>query len=409
MSSGTSFSSTPSSPKSVKLASRRPRRDIQPINYREHSSEEEDSFISVDSNIPETRTPVSPSHPEFILQQTPPQTDQVLEEASGKLQWVQSVQDIQPNWPALGDQPAEDAAMASFETENGTDDANALQSSCRAMEKIEWDDNDVEFFFAQTEIKMASHGVKKQFTKFQALSTTLPKKVIDQVKPLMRKKETDFTSNDSYLLLKNEIMRIFGPKPEASVDRALTRVLVDTPSNLARTLVNDICKHELDGCCCPAIVLSLWKRQLPTSVKAGIAGMKLTKDTFNATVTHADEVFDSVNPSGATASVAAIKAQPSLDQTLPALQSSVVPEVNAIRGGRNRGRGRGGRGRGRGQAPSAPSGPSGPKHKGAKHPDLPSGDWTGCQMHHRWGRGAFFCSEPGTCPWRNVFAPKPTK
>ena len=52
---------------------------------------------------------------------------------------------------------------------------------------------------------------------------------------------------------------------------------------------------------------------------------------------------------------------------------------------------------------------SGCRQKGTKHPDLPAGDWTGCQMHFKWGRSAFFCSDLGACPWRNVFAPKPAK
>ena len=129
-----------------KLAARRPRRGINTVNYKEESSDDEDqSFISVDSNLPDPKTPVSPSHPEYILQPTPPSVNQVLSEASDRLQLVQVVQDIRPIWPALEDQNI--ATMATpFESENGTDDANALQNACRAMEKLEWDDNDVEFF-----------------------------------------------------------------------------------------------------------------------------------------------------------------------------------------------------------------------------------------------------------------------
>ena len=40
---------------------------------------------------------------------------------------------------------------------------------------------------------------------------------------------------------------------------------------------------------------------------------------------------------------------------------------------------------------------------------LPSGDWTGCNMHFKHGRGAFFCSGPATCPWKNVFTARPSK
>ena len=78
--------------------------------------------------------------------------------------------------------------------------------------------------------------------------------------------------------------------------------------------------------------------------------------------------------------------------------------------GRGRGRGRGegkGRGRGRGRGAQQPQ-QSG--NKGPKHPDLPQGDGLGfCGMHHKFGRGAFFCSDPSSCPWKDIYTKKPTK
>ena len=155
------------------------------------------------------------------------------------------------------------------------------------------------------------------------------------------------------------------------------------------------------------------------NVKARIAGHRLSKDTFNEITELADDTFESSAP---TASVAAVMAgsvpaqagatPSSLDQTLPALQYSTVPEVNAIRtnrggrGGRRNFRGRGFRGGG-GRGASSSTG--GQRHPGSKHPDLPAGEWTGCQMHFKHGKSAFFCSEPGTCPWKHVFLPRPTK
>ena len=68
-------------------------------------------------------------------------------------------------------------AIVAFEDEDGADEAGALREACRNVEKIEWDDNDVAFFFSKVEIKMSAVGVKKQYTKFQVLSTVLPKKV----------------------------------------------------------------------------------------------------------------------------------------------------------------------------------------------------------------------------------------
>ena len=117
---------------------------------------------------------------------------------------------------------------------------------------------------------MAIAGVRKQYTKFQILASIIPKKVQDEVKKFTRRNEAEFPQNNAYKTLKEEIYRIFGPRPEVAVDRALGRVLVGKPSSLARALVNDLCKKELEGCtCCPAIVLALWRRHLPGTFGQG--------------------------------------------------------------------------------------------------------------------------------------------
>ena len=309
----------------------------------------------------------------------------------------------------------QDDIMVAFEDEDGRDSANALTEACRTLEKLNYDPQDILFSFGQAEIKMAQWGVKKQWTKFQALSTWLPKNVLDQVKPLLRKTEDEY-QNDAYKKLKTEVLRIFSPKPEASIERAFNRVLVDKPSSLARELVNDICKEELDGCCCPDIISFMWKKHLSPQVRAGIAKYKLSRDNFNEVTQLADEIHESNMPS---ISAIQISSDP-LNETQPGLQYP-VQEVNAIRrgSGRGQGRGRGFRGRGRGGrgansnsgSGSAPSSghPASSGHKGTKHPDLPDGEWTGCFMHFRHGRGAYFCAEPATCPWKNIFTPRPPK
>ena len=305
-----------------------------------------------------------------------------------------------------------------FQDENGVDDEGALKEACRSLEKLEWDDNELGFFFNRAEKRMKMAGVKKQFTKFEGLSEILPKKVQDEVKQILRKGEEEFPNHDAYKILKKEVWRIFGPRPSAAVDRALGRVLSGKPSQLARSLVNDICKKDLDGCeCCPDIVFALWRRHLPGNVRAGIAGTPFTKENFNEILELADSIFDNTqNPAIAAYQVAAVTS-PSLDETLPALQQA-APEVAAMRGGRGgRGRGRGGRGNrgGRGgntnSTPPAQNNQNGgqpqQRHKGNKHPDLPKGVWLGCAMHFKWGRQSYFCSEPQTCPWKNVTATRP--
>ena len=314
-------------------------------------------------------------------------------------------------------------AVVDFEDEDGQDDDRAMQDACRNLERFEWQPEDLPFYFNQIEAKMAAAGVKKNYTKFQVLSTILPRKVQDQVKPLLRLKASDFPNGDAYKKLKAEVLRIFGPKPKRAVERALGRVLSGKPSELARELVNDICKKQLDGCeCCPAVIEALWHRHLPPNVRAGIAQYSLSKATFNQVLDLADDIFESSAPPPSVSAFTTVRSA-NLDETQPAIPYA-APEVAGVsrgRGGRG-GRGNRGGGRGRGRGGSAPANNAnsnqssggqsggqatgGQRHKGTKHPDLPDGVWQGCAMHFRWGRQAHFCSEPSTCPWKNVYTPK---
>ena len=52
--------------------------------------------------------------------------------------------------------------MVNFEDENGVDEAGALGAGLRSLEKLEWDDKDLAFFFNRVETRMGSAGVKKE-------------------------------------------------------------------------------------------------------------------------------------------------------------------------------------------------------------------------------------------------------
>ena len=379
--------------------------DPQLSSGQESSDEDDNNFVSP------RRPPQSPSaSPRALLVPDQPQVQEVLESAGRALRNTAARQQRQGREGEVVAAAAAAAAVmpdriVAFQDEDGLDEAGALREACRNVEKIEWDDNDVAFFFSKVEIKMSAVGVKKQYTKFQVLSTVLPKKVEDQLKPILVKTETEFPNKDAYKLLKKEILRIFGPKPERAVERALGRVLVDTPSHLARDLVNDLCKTQLKDCqCCPAIVSTLWKRQLSSQVRAGIAHCQFNAETFNAVVQLADDIHSTSYPAGAQ--VAALQAGAAgLDETQPAIP---YPEVAAIRGAQ---RGRGGRGRGNrgGNRGGGGQGQGKPQRKGTKHPDLPPGDFKWCNMHFKWGKGSYFCAEPSTCPWKDITSPKPAK
>ena len=56
-----------------------------------------------------------------------------------------------------------DHIMAAFEDEDADNsDTRALELSCKQLDKFQWMDEDVQFYFQQVEARMASVGVKKQ-------------------------------------------------------------------------------------------------------------------------------------------------------------------------------------------------------------------------------------------------------
>ena len=136
------------------------------------------------------------------------------------------------------------------------------------------------------------------------------------------------------------------------------------------------------------------------SSKAGIAHLKLTSATFNQ-ITQLADVIHMYNLHVASSSMSSLNAVTSsgdqLNETQPGLPYP-VPEVNAIKNNRGSKNGSGGRGGRRGRVnrgnqgagnSSAPSASSSSGHRGSKHPDLPSGEWTRCSMHYKHGNGAF--------------------
>ena len=390
-------------------------RNWNPLNppINEQSSDEDNNFESPPENQPNPSELVSPrrphqsasASPRALLRPDPLPVQEVLEQVDQRLRNLPNREQRVANRAAHREaqeaaQAAAEAAAAArqpvmppqivdFEDENGVDDPAALQNACRNLERFTWDQSDIKFTFQKMEIKMAAVGVKKQYTKFQVLSTVIPKVVEDEVKPILTKKETEFPNADAYRVLKKRILEIFGPRLEESISRALGRVLVGQPSQLARALVNDICKEDELCKCCAAVISTLWKRQLPSNVNSGIARYPFNKENLDEILKLADDIYSSNQPKASLAAytVAAVAdaTHSVLDETQPGLPYPVVQEVSAVRGFRGGGRGgrgwRGGRnnrGNNRGgqnqqQSSGASANPT-PKHKGTKHPDLPAGD-----------------------------------
>ena len=318
----------------------------------------------------------------------------------------------------------EEPINMTFEDENAADKTNALSEALKTLSNHKFDTDDLHFTLNQMETRMAAAGVKKQFTKLQVLATTLPPHIIKQVKPILRKSEAEFENNDAYKQLKTTIIRIFGPKKDDRMKEALSLVLTDKPSELARELVDKVCKKNLQGCeCCPDIILCLWKRHLSSQVRAGIAKMEFNENTFEEIVQLADDIHQTTR---APRAIAAVAAPESLDETQPAIPYA-QPEVAAVRGsgrggrggnnrgwrGGGRGSGRGGGGRGssnsgqnngqsQGQGQGGSQGGQRGGRRGARHADGPPD--SACSMHFRWGRSANFCTNLSHVPGRITFS-----
>ena len=409
------------------------------MNYAEESS----SSGSSESAHPASPPPGSPSE-ESGLNPLRALTDQVASEHTIN-QLADRLNASFGNQDQIPEQ-VQGARMANYDETTGTDGANALEKSCSGLKGYDFDEQDLGFYFNQVELQMRQNGVKKNYTKFLVLTAILPAKVRDQVKALLRKQESEYTdaNQQPYKILKEKILKIYRPPQESRFERAMSRVLSGKPSELARALVSDLCDHELVGCCCGHIIVGFWKRQLPLSVRQAIASEEFNADTFDQVVQHADDVMNQtkmglfMSPgvsalSGAVSLPAPQVFDEAFHEEWP--NASQQQQVAAFgysrgrggnRGGRGQGRGqRGGRGNGRGSGFSRGGGQGGqngqgsnqgqgqgkgnshPRHKTQRHPDSPP--FQSCFRHWTFGKSAHFCMEPGTCPWKDFYVPKPNQ
>ena len=171
---------------------------------------------------------------------------------------------------------------------------------------------------------------------------------------------------------------------------------------------------------------------LPPTVKAAVAGMPLkTAEEFEATIKKADEVYQAIKtkdsvaalaasapkakPTSAAQSVPKKKADldtsadaPALDQMahlaeqIAAFNKKYQPKKTGNSGGNSsrgtqqkRGNGRGGAGQYR------------PRGRGNPHPDGPPDNCY--NIHCQFGRNAYYCLSPSTCPWAEYKGTPPGK
>ena len=166
-----------------------------------------------------------------------------------------------------------------------------------------------------------------------ALQKLLPLKIKEEVKSLLRITKTR-SGNDIYFRLKQELLDLFGKKPEDDYIQAKNRVLSGKPSQLGKKLIDDICPGDvkLQGCHCAKAVWATFRGQLPVVIRNHISEMTFSKDTYKAVFAKADQVWASNQAP-----------EPNPRATVAAVQSNLsntTTEVAAVGQGRGQPRGR---------------------------------------------------------------------
>ena len=390
-------------------------RNWNPLNppINDQSSEEENNYESPPENNPsELVSPNRPhqsasASPRALLRPDPPPVEEVLADVGRRLGELPNRQQRSENRNAVRQaqeaaaaaRAAEEAArqpvMANYDQQNIADEAGAF-ANARDV-KIPFNKHDIRLWFSLIESKMQFAGIGKQWSKRQVLVQLIPPEHHADFRQYLHLQETQ-AGPDSYYQFKKAILKRFGPKRADGFDKAISRVMTDTPSKLGREILHDICPKTtpLSGCCCADTVLGIWRRSLPSVVRNQIADMDFGPTTYEAVFDRADVVWAS---NAASISVAA-----TLTKTSTA---EVAATGKPNRGGRNnRGGGRGGGNSGGGSGNSGGgSGGGTKKGRGPRHSDNPPE--SACNVHWRFGKAAWHCADRHGCPWRDYESPKP--
>ena len=332
------------------------------------------------------------------VQPTPPTDD---EPALADDDFHSAGEEEQENQPQPQPQPV---IMADFDAENGNDPNDVYTKAAHI--KLEYNPNNVEFWFNQIEAKMRFAGVASQWTKLQVLITLIPSNVSEEIKHLLRVSSQANATATCYKDAKDEILALFGRQDDETYDKANQLMLTSTPSALMKKIVDIVCPThpKLQSCCSASLVTGIWKSKLPQSVKAAIAGQSVKNNNFDNLLKLADAVYKATKQ----------KTTPTVAATTPTGTGAEPAEAAALQRGQGRGqsnqRGRGGgnqqnRGGGRGAGNTGGNGSQGGAGRGRseRHPDNPPKEC--CSQHFRFGKTAWYCKKPFTCPWRTFVQP----
>ena len=103
--------------------------------------------------------------------------------------------------------------VVDFDVENG-DDGDKAQDYARAI-KVEFEPNDIRFWFSQLETEMGMSSIKSQWLKKSVLQRNLPNRQKEDVKAFLILSKTEAGAT-IYKDIKAELIRIYAPKPSDS-------------------------------------------------------------------------------------------------------------------------------------------------------------------------------------------------
>ena len=298
-----------------------------------------------------------------------------------------------------------DEEMADFDQEDAKDGDKAMDKL--ATIQCPFDIDDLDFWFTELEGQLELIDIKSQWSKRMALQKLLPLDVKAEIKTLLRLSKTA-AGNDIYFRMKQELIDIFGKKPEDDYIRAKNRVLGNQkPSQLGKKLIDDICPGDvkLQGCHCSKTVWAMFREQMPIVIRNHLSEMTFSKDTCKSVFAKADQVWASNNSSepNPRPSVAAIQSEQPEAETA-AIGRGRGTQSRGRGGPRNRGGGRGGRGGSNTSTPATTPAPTtSTKPKGTRHATAKGKDESLCKIHFNWGVNATYCAAPWKCPMKDTW------
>ena len=225
-----------------------------PIN-NVSSEEEHNNYESADDDPEQLVSPNRPhqsptASPRALLRPDPPRVEEVLVEVQQQLSNLppnrqqrlnnrnavrRAQEEAEAQAAAEAAQAA--AAMVNYDAEDKADGEKA-QDLARSV-KIEFDPNNIKFWFAQLEDEMEMASINRQWLKKSVLQRNLPNKIKEDVMGFLSLQKAEAGAH-IYLDIKNELMRIYAPKPQDAYNKALSRTMVGLPSQLGYQIINDI-------------------------------------------------------------------------------------------------------------------------------------------------------------------------